>query len=265
MRDGELTRGGAVFGAAMAAFGAMCLARLDVVPGIEPLPDGVPAGVRAIVAVLTGVVLVAAGAGLVLGWRRRAAALTAAAVLTLWLVVLHGPRLALHLTSGTVWVPACEVAALGAGAWVLVAALDGRDLPAMRVVFGATFLLFALSHALYLGYVISVIPAWLPAPRFWAVGAGVAHLAAGLSLVSGVRARLASTLLAVMFGAWVVMLHAPRVVANAGRPNEWSSLFVALGMCGASWIVAATLAPAPLARGAADAVRAPEPPALAAR
>jgi len=86
-----------------------------------------------------------------------------------------------------------------------------------------------------------VIPAWLPAPRFWALATGGAHAAAGLSLLTNVRARLAAALLAAMFGSWVVVLHAPRAAAHPHDPREWGSLLVALAMCGASGIVAGTL------------------------
>jgi hypothetical protein len=44
-----------------------------------------------------------------------------------------------------------------------------------------------------------------------------------------------------MFFLWVVVLHAPRVCASLHNGDEWSSLFVALAMAGASFLIAATL------------------------
>jgi uncharacterized membrane protein YphA (DoxX/SURF4 family) len=109
-----------------------------------------------------------------------------------------------------------------------------------RLAFGASFLVFGLSHFLYHAYVESVIPAWIPAHPFWAYAIGIAHLAAGISILTRVQARLAATLLAVMFGSWVVIVHAPRVTIDSSR--EWTSLIVALAFCGASWIAAETFA-----------------------
>ncbi len=46
-----------------------------------------------------------------------------------------------------------------------------------------------------------------------------------------------------MFLLWFLLLHSPRVVSaslsyNPNSPNEWSTPFIALGMCGAAWISA---------------------------
>ena len=48
--------------------------------------------------------------------------------------------------------------------------------------------------------------------------------------------------LGVMFLLWVAVLHAPRVATHLHNGDEWSSAFVALAMCGASFIVAGTMA-----------------------
>jgi len=44
--------------------------------------------------------------------------------------------------------------------------------------------------------------------------------------------------LGTMFLLWFLLLHAPRVVIHPRDPDEWSSAFIALGMCGGSWICA---------------------------
>ncbi|MEO7735506.1 MAG: DoxX family membrane protein, partial [Kofleriaceae bacterium] len=96
---------------------------------------------------------------------------------------------------------------------------------------------FGLLHVIYVDYVASVIPGWLPGHVFWAYATGAAHAAGGLALATGVRARLAAVLLAVMFGTWVVILHLPRALAAAEPRAEWSSLFVALAMCAGSMLL----------------------------
>jgi uncharacterized membrane protein YphA (DoxX/SURF4 family) len=134
------------------------------------------------------------------------------------------------------------VITLAAAAWLLVTTHRNGDVwrrvaLVARLMFGATFLAFGFSHYLYHQYVESVIPSWIPAHAFFAYATGAAHAAAGLSLLTGIQARLAATLLAVMFGSWVGVLHIPRVIAAQGDKNEWTSLFVAVAMCGASWII----------------------------
>jgi hypothetical protein len=44
-----------------------------------------------------------------------------------------------------------------------------------------------------------------------------------------------------MYGSWVLMLHLPRVLAQPAMRAEWTSLFVALALCGGAWLVADSL------------------------
>jgi uncharacterized membrane protein YphA (DoxX/SURF4 family) len=177
-------------------------------------------------------------------------------------VALQIPVLAAHPTNGGLWVGAFEVVAISAGAWMLAAALarthssvnrrgEGWEAiaTAARIAFGISFLAFGASHFMYAAYVESVTPKWIPWHPFWAYAIGVAHVAAGVSLLSRVQARLAAVLLAMMFGSWVIIVHAPRVAAAHGNRNEWTSLVVALTMCGAALIFFAALAPRPTMRG----------------
>jgi len=61
-------------------------------------------------------------------------------------------------------------------------------------------------------------------------------VAAGLAITTTVQARLAGTLLGVMFLLWVVLLHAPRVLAQIHNQDELTSLLVALAFGGSSFI-----------------------------
>ena len=86
-------------------------------------------------------------------------------------------------------------------------------------------------------YIASVIPAWIPGNLFWTYGIGCALIAAGVAVLTGIQARLATTLLAIMFASWVVIVHAPRVAASPANADEWSSMIIALSCCGASLIM----------------------------
>jgi uncharacterized membrane protein YphA (DoxX/SURF4 family) len=109
---------------------------------------------------------------------------------------------------------------------------------AARVAFGLSFIAFGISHFMYAAYVESVIPSWIPGHTFFTYFTAMAHIAAGLSLVSGIRYRLAATMLTIMFGSWVLMLHMPRVALALTNSNEWTSLIVAIAMCGGAWLFA---------------------------
>jgi uncharacterized membrane protein YphA (DoxX/SURF4 family) len=80
---------------------------------------------------------------------------------------------------------------------------------------------------------------------FWAYFTGVAHVAAGLAILSGVLARLGARLFALMVTSWVFLLHIPRVAATPHDRHEWITLFIAVVISGAAWIVAGSLTAGP--------------------
>ena len=232
----------------------------DTVIGLEPIPAWVPG--RLLIAYLAVVILVASAVLIVLGKRARLAAITVGTLLFLWVAVLHIPKLASNLSSGNEWTCLFETLELGAAAWVLAGMLgDGLDLESLssgsrdrmveagRFCFAISFPVFGVLHFIYRGYVSSVIPSWIPGHMFWAYFTGVAHIAAGVGILSKVKARLAATCLAIMFALWVLIEHSPRVAADPGFKPGWTSLFIALATCGGAWIVAGSLA----------AARAPKP------
>ena len=102
----------------------------------------------------------------------------------------------------------------------------------MVIVFGA-------DHFLYMPFVSSLVPAWIPGHIFWTYFAGAALIAAGAGMIFRVKARLAATLLGTMIFAWVLVLHIPRAVADPYGliGNEWTSVFEALAFSGIAFIL----------------------------
>ncbi|MEP6492110.1 MAG: hypothetical protein ABJF01_05500 [bacterium] len=240
--------GSAIYGLGLIGFGWVALAHLDALPALEPISTSFP--LRPLLGVVTAIVLIGCGALLVTKRQALQAAVSAGAFFAFLLVSLHIPNLAAHPLSGGAWVVAFEVVAISSAAWMLSAALmldgaaDSRQRTVWRRVgvvarqaFAISLLAFGASHFIYHQYVESVIPAWIPAHRFWAYAVGIAFLAAGAAISTGIKARLAATLLAVMFGSWVLLVHSPRVVTHSPNANEWTSLLVAVAMCGGSWLV----------------------------
>jgi uncharacterized membrane protein len=244
----SLRAGRAVFALGIGAMGVLTLARPDYNPVLMPLPTSLPG--RAPLLAFSGAWLVVSAVAILLERRARTAALAIAALLSVGALLHIRPVL---MNPGTpAWVIAFESVALAAAAWTLAGML-GR-LPASvrvaaRLAFGASLIAFGLFHFLYHGYIESVVPAWIPGHTFWTYGIGVALMAAGVAIPSRIGGRLAATLLAVMFGSWVFIVHSPRVVASPANADEWSSLIIALTCCGASWIMREHLGRLPVPEG----------------
>ena len=129
-----------------------------------------------------------------------------------------------------------------AGALALFASgVSGNARPTLllvaRVLAGASAMVFGFAHFNYIDFTASMVPGWIPFKTFWAWATGAGHLAAGLALVSGVRARLAAGCEAAMMGSFVVLLHLPRVVAAPDQHVEWIMLGVSTMLTGAALLV----------------------------
>jgi uncharacterized membrane protein YphA (DoxX/SURF4 family) len=81
----------------------------------------------------------------------------------------------------------------------------------------------------------------MPASVFWAYLTGFGHVSAGVSIASGVLARIGATLLAFMFSSFVLLVHVPRVLTHLSVRAEWHMLATATALSGAAWLVASAL------------------------
>jgi len=68
-----------------------------------------------------------------------------------------------------------------------------------RYLFSLPLLIYGLQHFLYASFIATLIPAWMPARLILAHFTRVAFIAAGLSITSGIAARLACFFLGLMF------------------------------------------------------------------
>ena len=143
--------------------------------------------------------------------------------------------------------------ALAAAAWVLSGAIPaaassfrGREnliatlAKIGRCVFAFALIVFGIQHFMYAQFIATLITSWIPGKLFWTYITGVGMIAAALAIITGTYTRFACLMLAAMFFLWVLVLHAPLVATHLNNGNQWSSLFVAMGMGGASLILAAS-------------------------
>lgn len=250
--------GGTVFAMGLVAIAAQTFIVSDFVTELQPVPAGI-AG-RTLLAYVNAAAVLVAVAGILANYRVRLFALMLTCVLFIWIALLHAPRVAAHLAIGAAWTPALEILAMAGGALMLTrlsghdrslspqwnARLDGAARLGL-ICFGITLPAFGALHFIYNEYVANVIPAWIPGHLFWAYFTGVAHIAAGLAIITSLMtgyvrlARLAAALFALMAGTWVVILHLPRALAAMNSRPEWTSMFVAMALCGAGLLALETL------------------------
>ena len=237
--------GHAVFAVTMITLGILGLIKGGFAPVWQPIPKSVPA-----LAYLCAFISLASGIGLL--WQRGATAATRVllAFLLLWLLLLRVPGIFLSL-SVDLWWSACEIAVMAAGAWVLyvrfAAEWDRRrlgfvtgenGLRVARVLYGLALIPFGLAHFIYLKHTAELVPGWLPWHQFWAYFTGTALIAAGVSVVTGVYARLAAALSAFEIGMFLLLVWVPIVAAGSKDAFQWSETVVSLALMAGAWVVA---------------------------
>jgi uncharacterized membrane protein YphA (DoxX/SURF4 family) len=237
------TIGRGLFAIAICAFGAQALLYGHFSAGLPPWPPWTPG--EPLVTYVLGVALILCGVCCVVPAFARQAALGVAVLFGIG-ALLHAGHVPQMISDGTERTQFLEPLALGAAALVLYGALEVRRLRAGglelagRYVFALCLIVFGVQHYEYASFIASLIPAWMPGRLVLAYFTGSAFIAAGVAIATGLFARLGAALIGLMFFLWVLVLHGPRVSNALHNGDEWSSLFVALGMAGASWIVAST-------------------------
>ena len=77
------------------------------------------------------------------------------------------------------------------------------------IFYAAPLAAFGTEHFTLNAAIASIIPAWIPWHQFWAYLVGACFIAAALSLVTRIQARLAASLLALTFFLFVVLMDVP--------------------------------------------------------
>lgn len=237
-----------VYGVGILALGAVCLAFGDFHPG-QPVPKDFPA--RTLLAYAAAVFMLAGGAAI--EWRRTRTQAAAALALYFGLVVvvlMNGAVLLAHVAEFLPYESIAIQLAIAMGALIVYARAAPLDatwaahlVRAARLAFGACLLVFGTAHFQYMNLTAPLVPTWLPPTQeFWAYATGIAHIAAGVAILTGVQARLAALLLTVMFTSFTVLVHLPMLVATPSNHWIWNENAVNLALIGAAWVVADSLA-----------------------
>ncbi len=93
-------------------------------------------------------------------------------------------------------------------------------------------------HFIYADFVATLIPTWIPAHLFWTYFAAIALIAGAVGMFIPKTEFYAAALSALMIFLWVILLHAPRALADLHNANETTAFFEALAMCGACLLIA---------------------------
>ncbi len=107
-----------------------------------------------------------------------------------------------------------------------------------RILYAIPFIIFGINHFIYADQMVNVIPSYFPVKMFFVYFTGAALIAAGVSIITKIKIRLASLLLALMLGIFVLTVHLPGVFKEASRQMAMISLLKDTSLAAAALIIA---------------------------
>jgi uncharacterized membrane protein len=214
-----------------------------VTRAIGALPPWIPW--QPVWAYLTGAALILLA--LAMGKGNRSAAIAIGITCLLSALLLHLPGALAHAASGGSWVffgkgltlAGCGIAVAGSlGArprglspqWLIVYA---------KCALGAFMILSGYLHFVFLAFVVSLFPPWIPGHVFWTYAAAILLICGGIGMMIPMTSKLAALLSGIMILLWVPLIHIPLALKNLHNPSESVPVFEALAFGSVAILAAA--------------------------
>jgi uncharacterized membrane protein YphA (DoxX/SURF4 family) len=243
----NLERAGLVLIAvAFIGLGVLQIANGELLAGRPmPWPESMPGNYP--IAIITGVLLIAAGVAAA-ARKIPLLPLIAGVWILLWAASRNFYFILSHLDYGGTLTNTGKALTLG-GAGLLIASVISPNKAGLlkytvvieRIFIGFFFFASGIQHFLFAEFVKTLVPAWIPGNLFWTYFAGIALCAAGLGLLTGIKAQLAALLAGWMVFAWLLVLHIPRAMGTGGNLNEWTAVCEATAVSGILFVLAREL------------------------
>lgn len=115
--------------------------------------------------------------------------------------------------------------------------LSQKYIYAGSVLLGIAFIGTGLQHFIYLQFVATLVPAYMPMPMFWAGFVGAAMILAGVSFLLRRKTALAAVLLSIMMAGFIVMIHIPKLIAAPHEINNWIRAMQDIAILGAAMML----------------------------
>ena len=238
--NGVLQAGRYIIALGLIVFGVQHILYKDFITGRAPSWPYDSAALQIMWAYLSGALFITTGILLALNKKARLFLIACALLTLLWAVLRHLPILTeIHfrwggeLTNGgkalTLFGGLLGVAALlpyeHTGIALKMSGLINRTSAFTltgRYCMGIFLVVCGYEHFLFVEFVKTLVPDWIPGNIFWTYLTGIALIAGGLGLFIPKTASLAGGLIGIMIFIWFVMLHLPRAFATHDQ-NEWTA------------------------------------------
>ena len=219
---------------ALVGWGVMHFMIGDFIAGRAPSwPEGLPgklawAYVTGTLLIVSAVSIVSSGATFAPNQKTRFTVICSGLLILAWAGGRNLFWVVSHLDYGYMLTNLGKSITIGSGL-LLIAFDKKRSIHTFACIcIGIFFLIGGIQHFLFIDFVKTLVPRWIPGDVFWSYVAGVGLAAAGIALITGIQRKLAALIAAYMVFIWFVVLHVPRGFGETANFNEWIAIFEAL-------------------------------------
>ena len=240
-----------VFGISVVALGIQHFI-LDHIAGTKPPPTSFLDSSFLVIGLLYKIGLIALATAIVFNYKIKSAAFSLGVLIFVWTLFRHFPLVIANITDPAE-LNSMFMAVAVSGSSFIIGKLDSTwDLIVSKLIslstdhivklignsfYGVAMVVFGIQHILYAPFIASLIPTWIPGGHFWSYGTGLALIAAGISITSEWKSKSSSLWLGMMISLWIVLVHFPRVQINPRDYYEWASLFQAIIIATAAFVL----------------------------
>lgn len=241
-----------LFALGFAGLGVLSLIYRSFVQVWQPLPETFPH--RELLGVISGSILLVSGIGMLWPRLARRSTLVMAVFVSTWPALQIPFNLWDTPLSASMWTTLAETVMLISGGYILYRSKvpdgSGTEIKAdsagtfnraFQLAFAVALPVISISHFEYAFSNPARTPPWIPFYVGLTFLTGVAHIAAGIGIVTRIASRLAATLEAIMIGLFALILHVPLIFFQPTNRGYWTALFIATACSGASFIVASSI------------------------
>jgi uncharacterized membrane protein YphA (DoxX/SURF4 family) len=93
---------------------------------------------------------------------------------------------------------------------------------------GLFFVASGIQHFLFVDFVKSLVPSWIPWSVFWTYFSGVALFTIGVCFICHLNVTAMALVAGTMVLVWTIIIHIPRAFETMDNHNEWTALFEAV-------------------------------------
>ena len=107
-----------------------------------------------------------------------------------------------------------------------------------NLCFAVPLAVFGALHLADVGFVVPLVPSYMPWPLFWAYFVGFALLSASLSIATKIQVRWSGLLFGIMLFLFVAMMDIPGALASPRDRFGWTLVLREMSFAGGGWIFA---------------------------